>query len=453
MRFLRFRMRMAALGCVLTGVLLGAAPLSAQEIVADSITQVLNPYDRRALGWELDDGSSVVIHAEKNLDGTMAKLLGAVITTPSGETYEVVLDGATGDAVGSTTDGQMALYNIDESTLGVEFKMTGDEEAGVVGLNKTSGEITHDYSCQPESGAYEATKRAARKAARSTNSCASTLPAGTQPAYIQVNQCGEAVTNAHTYMSVYPEGEAPVGLLYKWSSVEGCHDGGGRYRFDIPDGTNLNLAENLAICEGIEDGYKGVCGNGASLSSYLDKSALCGALSTVAPVALACEAAVTAWSTICTVLEGTTTVCEAVAHTTENFFGDNAYTMEPYAEIPPDHCKQGQELKGDYYDDIPAQGPFPDAPPGWTLEGEATSCPVQNAKPSLARSTDPSEEVCWPEPEIFYSKQGAPDAGALYAMNADGSFQMKVRDVYPGGIDPRVTLSLSPDGDQFVFHD
>ena len=84
-------MRMAALGCVLTGVLLGAAPLSAQEIVADSITQFLHPSDSRAMGWELDDGSSLVIHAEKATDGSIVKVTSAGITQADGETVPIVL--------------------------------------------------------------------------------------------------------------------------------------------------------------------------------------------------------------------------------------------------------------------------------------------------------------------------------------------------------------------------
>ena len=108
-------MRMAALGCVLAGVLLGAAPLSAQEIVADSITQYTHPADSRAMGWELDDGSAVVLHAEKNPDGSIVALTSVVIATPTGEIYEVVLDGTTGDYMGSPADAVMALYDIDAS--------------------------------------------------------------------------------------------------------------------------------------------------------------------------------------------------------------------------------------------------------------------------------------------------------------------------------------------------
>ena len=372
-------MRIAALGCVLVGVLLGAASVSAQEIVADSITQFLHPSDSRAMGWELDDGSSLVIHAEKAADGSIVKVTSAVITQADGETVQIVFDASSSEAAFSRADSQISLYDLDESTLGVEFRQSADNDAAVVGANKLDGEISHQYDCRVDPVEEPASSNLGSGSflRMNQNACPGTSPPNTSPAYIQVDQCGQAVTNAYTEMMVKALGEFPLGVLNSEAQVLGCHEGGGRYRFDIPVGTNANLEINLAACQGVVDGYELMCFGNSSLLPDSVKAQICAALTTTGVGAAICVTALAAWSISCDALEAAGSLCTSIAHLLENISGDNDYLLTPSAFIPEGGNREAEWLGG-----LPkveyAQGPFPDTPDEWVLEGDdGYACSIQ----------------------------------------------------------------------------
>ena len=452
-------MRMAALGCVLTGVLLGAAPLSAQEIVADSITQYTHPADSRAMGWELDDGSAVVLHAEKNPDGSIVALTSVVIATPTGEIFEVVLDGTTGDYMGSPADAVMALYDIDASTLGVELLVSGDEEAGVVAVDRTTGEVVSDYTCVPGADATATKRQISRAVSRSAQGSCSTAPANTSPVFIQVNHCGAGVTNAATEMTLAPDLNDPVPGVWMHSDVPGCHEGGGRYRFDIPDGSNATLEDALAGCNQAVEAYNTYCLSSQNVGDvpfgFLETACLSFfALGPVygPPAVALCETVFLFYDMTCAAYQLYEDICPDVARYTAQVFEDANYTMHPHVYIPASHCQMSHELGGmdpAYAKPASAVGPWPElnVPAGWEFNASNLDCPDEFAKPSLARSTDPSEEVCWPEPDIAYMCQSADIVADICLVTPDGSFNVNLTD------DEELTGEpvWSPDGSKIAF--
>ena len=399
-------MRMAALGCVLTGVLLGAAPLSAQEIVADSITQYTHPADSRAMGWELDDGSAVVLHAEKNPDGSIVALTSVVIATPTGEIFEVVLDGTTGDYMGSPADAVMALYDIDASTLGVELLVSGDEEAGVVAVDRTTGEVVSDYTCVPGAEATATKRPISRAVSRSAQGSCSTAPDNTSPVFIQVNQCGQGVANAVTKMSYRLDD--PMYGSHTRGFRPGCHEGGGRYRFDIPHGPSPTLENHLASCNQAVQIYDDACLSSKNVGDlpYGFVPAVCSGLISLGPVdgPLAVTACLTLWVWYemgCNALQAVTTICSSDTAIATAAAGDN-YKMTPWVSVPPEHCQaafnaSGPEKAAQGDPGISVVGPWPqlETPDGsWTYEAGSISCPVQNAKPSQSRGPPIPRKRC-----------------------------------------------------------
>ena len=182
-----------------------------------------------------------------------------------------------------------------------------------------------------------------------------------------------AVTNAYTEMMVKALGEFPLGVLNSEAQVLGCHEGGGRYRFDIPVGTNANLEINLAACQGVVDGYELMCFGNRSLLTDSAKAQICAALTATGAGAAICVAALATWSISCDALEAAGSLCTSIAHLLENISGDNDYLLTPSAFIPEGGNREAEWLGGPPKVEY-AQGPFPDTPDEWVLESAETDC-------------------------------------------------------------------------------